>query len=69
MGFADGKERFNVWVAFMNLECTFGTEASAEAVFRRAASHNEAKQVGRGLPLQATKVRGAVSGLLSVKWF
>jgi rRNA biogenesis protein RRP5 len=45
VGFAEGKERFNVWVAFMNLECTFGTEATADAVFRRAASHNDAKQV------------------------
>ena len=46
MGFADGKERLNVWVAFLNLECTFGTDASADQVFRRAASHNEAKQDG-----------------------
>lgn len=45
VGFAEGKERFNVWVAFMNLECTFGTEQTADAVFRRAASHNDAKQV------------------------
>ncbi|CAE7317980.1 rrp5 [Symbiodinium sp. CCMP2592] len=45
VGFADGKERLNVWVAFLNLECTFGTDASADQVFRRAASHNEAKQV------------------------
>jgi len=45
VGFAEGKERFNVWVAFMNLECTFGTEESVDAVFRRASSHNDAKQV------------------------
>jgi len=45
VGFNEGRERFNVWVAYMNLECTYGTEETADAVFRRAASHNEAKQV------------------------
>ena len=30
----------------MNLECTFGTEKTADAVFSRASSHNDAKQVG-----------------------
>ncbi|CAJ1366911.1 unnamed protein product [Effrenium voratum] len=45
VGFADSKERFNVWVAYMNLECTFGSDETSDAIFRRAASHNEAKQV------------------------
>lgn len=45
VGFSDAKERFNAWVAYMNLECTFGTEESADAVFKRASSHNDAKQV------------------------
>jgi len=45
VGFAESKERFNAWVAYMNLECTFGTDESADAVFKRAASHNDAKQV------------------------
>lgn len=45
VGFSESKERFNAWVAFMNLECTFGTEESADAVFKRAASHNDAKEV------------------------
>mmetsp|Transcript_70225 Transcript_70225/g.227362 ORF Transcript_70225/g.227362 Transcript_70225/m.227362 type:complete len:507 (-) Transcript_70225:92-1612(-) len=45
VGFSDAKERFNAWVAYMNLECTFGTEEAAEAVFQRAASHNPAKHV------------------------
>ena len=47
VGFSDSKERFNVWVAYMNLECTFGTEKTADAVFSRASSHNDAKQVGK----------------------
>eukprot|EP00929_Paragymnodinium_shiwhaense_P112206 TRINITY_DN80467_c0_g1_i1.p1 TRINITY_DN80467_c0_g1~~TRINITY_DN80467_c0_g1_i1.p1 ORF type:complete len:1634 (-),score=459.42 TRINITY_DN80467_c0_g1_i1:187-5040(-) len=45
VGFAEAKERFNVWVAYMNLECTFGTEQTADAIFKRAASHNDAKEV------------------------
>lgn len=45
VGFSESRERFNVWVAFMNLECTFGTDQTAEAIFKRAAAHNDAKQV------------------------
>jgi len=45
VGFSDAQERFNVWVAYLNLECTFGTENTADAVFKRAASHNNAKKV------------------------
>jgi len=45
VGFSESKERFNAWVAYMNLECTFGTDETADAVFRRAASHNDAKEV------------------------
>lgn len=65
VGFAEARERFNVWVAFMNLECTFGTEQTAEAVYKRAASHNDAKQVSLQLakihernkkPVLATKI-------------
>ncbi len=47
VGFSDSKERFNVWVAYMNLECTYGTEKTADAIFSRASSHNDAKQVRR----------------------
>jgi len=45
VGFSEAQERFNAWVAFMNLECTFGTEESADVVVKRAASHNDAKDV------------------------
>eukprot|EP00928_Gymnodinium_smaydae_P032700 TRINITY_DN23613_c0_g1_i2.p1 TRINITY_DN23613_c0_g1~~TRINITY_DN23613_c0_g1_i2.p1 ORF type:complete len:1812 (-),score=336.46 TRINITY_DN23613_c0_g1_i2:299-5206(-) len=44
VGFSEAKERFNVWVAYMNMECTFGTDQTAEALFKRAASHNDAKK-------------------------
>eukprot|EP00971_Amphidinium_carterae_P223911 4442837-Amphidinium_carterae.2 len=44
-GFAEAKERFNVWVAYMNLECTYGTDQTSEAIFTRAASHNDAKPI------------------------
>merc|ERR1712232_1290552 len=36
IGFSEAKERFNVWVAYMNLECTFGSDQTAEAIFKRA---------------------------------
>merc|ERR1740121_3414920 len=45
VGFSEAKERFNAWIAYLNLECTFGTEDTADAVFKRASSHNEAKHV------------------------
>lgn len=45
VGFSEAQERFNVWVAFMNLECTFGTDETADAIFKRASVHNEAKEV------------------------
>merc|ERR1740121_3464520 len=44
VGYSEAQERFNAWVAFMNLECTFGTEETAQAVFKRAVAHNDAKQ-------------------------
>ena len=36
-----------MWVAYLNLECTFGTEKTSEAVIQRATRHNDAKQVGK----------------------
>jgi len=45
VGFSEAQERFNAWVAYMNLECTFGTEETADALFKRAAAHNDARQV------------------------
>eukprot|EP00438_Fugacium_kawagutii_P023447 Skav236819 [mRNA] locus=scaffold2823:69762:87097:- [translate_table: standard] len=58
VGFSDSKERFNVWVAYLNLECTFGTEKLADAVFGRAASHNDAKQVGPPGAWRGTRLQG-----------
>jgi len=45
VGLSEAKERFNMWVAYMNLECTYGTDKTAEAIFTRAAAHNEAKPI------------------------
>jgi len=45
VGFTDAHERFNAWVAYLNLECTFGTEDTADAVFKRAATHNEPREI------------------------
>merc|ERR1740121_2033829 len=44
VGFSEAQERFNAWVAFMNLECTFGSDETSQLVFKRAVAHNDAKQ-------------------------
>ncbi|KAL5495001.1 RRP5 [Sanghuangporus weigelae] len=39
------REKLNVWIALLNLENTYGTEESLEALFKDAARHNDAKTV------------------------
>lgn len=38
-------EKLNVWVALLNLENTYGTEASLDAMFKEAVQSNDAKTV------------------------
>ncbi|EER24499.1 S1 RNA binding domain containing protein [Coccidioides posadasii C735 delta SOWgp] len=38
-------EKFNVWVAMLNLENTFGTDDSLEEVFKRACQYNDAQEI------------------------
>ena len=38
-------EKLNVWVALLNLENTYGTEASLDAIFKDAAQSNDAKTI------------------------
>lgn len=45
INFRDEQEKLNIWVAFMNLENSFGTRESLLKVFERAVSHNEPKTV------------------------
>jgi len=39
------KEKRNVWIAYMNLEHTYGTKESLGATFKRAAAHNDPKDI------------------------
>jgi rRNA biogenesis protein RRP5 len=39
------QEKLNVWIALMNLENTYGSDESLEALFKDAARHNDSKTV------------------------
>ncbi|EJD03698.1 uncharacterized protein FOMMEDRAFT_139869 [Fomitiporia mediterranea MF3/22] len=39
------QEKLNVWIALLNLENTYGTDESLEALFRDAARHNDSKTI------------------------
>ncbi|KAJ3156683.1 rRNA biogenesis protein rrp5 [Geranomyces michiganensis] len=45
IGFREEQEKMNVWVAFLNLENSFGTPESLQKVFERALAMNEPKAV------------------------
>ena len=38
-------EALNVWVAFLNLENTYGSDESVDTVFKRACEHNDAEEI------------------------
>merc|ERR1711964_570286 len=43
ISFTEDKERFNVWIAYLNLEASFGSRE--EDVFKRAVQYNPQKKV------------------------
>lgn len=43
--FREEQEKFNVWIALLNLENTYGSEESLESTFKEACSFNDAKAV------------------------
>lgn len=43
--FREEQERLNVWIALLNLECTYGTDESLEKCFKDAAKANDSKTV------------------------
>lgn len=45
INFREEQEKLNVWIALLNLENIYGTEASLEATFKDAARHNDSKTV------------------------
>ncbi|ERT01232.1 hypothetical protein HMPREF1624_02474 [Sporothrix schenckii ATCC 58251] len=38
-------ERLNVWIAYLNLEVAYGTDETAEEVFKRACQYNDQREV------------------------
>jgi len=45
INFREEQERLNVWIALLNLEISYGTDASLDAVFKEAARANDSKTV------------------------
>lgn len=43
INFREEQEKLNVWVALLNLENSYGTEASLEELFKEAVQSNDAK--------------------------
>ena len=43
--FREEDEKFNVWIALLNLENSYGTQDSLVKVFQRALEQNEPKKV------------------------
>ncbi|KAJ3090994.1 hypothetical protein HK102_001993 [Quaeritorhiza haematococci] len=45
INFREEQEKLNVWIAWLNLENTYGTSESLKKVFDRAASYNDPKKI------------------------
>lgn len=45
ISFREEQEKLNVWIALLNLENVYGTDASLEATFKDAARHNDSKTI------------------------
>lgn len=43
--FREEQEKFNVWIALLNLENTYGSEDSLEATFKEACAYNDAQAI------------------------
>jgi rRNA biogenesis protein RRP5 len=43
--FREEKEKLNVWIALLNLECAYGTDDSLETIFKEAAKANDSKTI------------------------
>ncbi|XP_028390902.1 protein RRP5 homolog isoform X2 [Dendronephthya gigantea] len=49
ISFREESEKFNVWIALLNLENSYGTQSSLVKVFQRALEQNEPKEVFKQL--------------------
>lgn len=45
INFREEQEKMNVWIALLNLENTYGTEQTLDAVFKEAARANDSKTI------------------------
>ncbi|UZJ51069.1 hypothetical protein CBS101457_000389 [Exobasidium rhododendri] len=45
IGFREEQEKFNVWIALLNLENTFGSEDTLEEVYKEACAYNDDKVI------------------------
>jgi rRNA biogenesis protein RRP5 len=45
IAYREEEEKLNVWMALVNLELGFGSEGSAELLFKEAAQYNDARTV------------------------
>lgn len=45
INFREEQEKFNVWIALLNLENTYGTDESLETTFKEAARRNDSKTI------------------------
>ena len=45
INFREEQERLNVWIALLNLENSYGTEQTLDAVFKEAARANDSKTI------------------------
>jgi rRNA biogenesis protein RRP5 len=43
--FREEKERFNIWISLMNLECAFGDSQKLEQIFQEASRANDSKTI------------------------
>eukprot|EP00397_Hematodinium_sp_SG-2012_P000662 GEMP01000663.1.p1 GENE.GEMP01000663.1~~GEMP01000663.1.p1 ORF type:complete len:1845 (+),score=482.73 GEMP01000663.1:24-5537(+) len=53
INYTEDKERFNVWIAFLNLECQFGTPETLKKAFQRACAYTSEKK----MHIQMTHIR------------
>lgn len=45
INFREEQEKFNIWIALLNLENTFGSEESLEEVYKEACAYNDDKKI------------------------
>lgn len=62
IGFKEEEEKFNVWIAYINMEYKYGNMTTLEAVFKRAIAESKGKRIHLNLAEayeQANDVKGA----------